>query len=185
MIFSPKTEEAMTRFAKEAIKNSLDKSELSYFERLELKAKQLQEKTKKSFGTNREEETAELTSYMRDYMEQLINEEGLSETDAFAKAKAVFQIDSSNHSEAEKKQERLSYYENLDPATEEAIGLSYASRMFLGTVIGAVLGIFGQIFYDGAIFGVVLWIMLGLGLLFGLGLGMASHAKISKSRIER
>lgn len=181
MTFTPKTEEAITKFAKETIKNTLDKNELSYFERLELKARELQEKTKKNFSTNREEDVEELTSYMRDYMNQLVAEEHLSEADALEKAKSVFYV-KRTRPEEEKELERIAYYESIDPATEEAIGLAYGSRIILGIVLGAIIGILGQIYYDGTIWGIVLWIMIGLGMLLGVGLGLASHAGISKSR---
>lgn len=105
-------------------------------------------------------------------------EENLSEQDALNKAMATFRADRPLSDEEIRNQERQAYYQTIDPQIEESIGLGYASNLFIGIVIGAIIGIFGQILYSGELIGIVFFLMLGLGLLLGIALGLNKHNRV-------
>lgn len=182
MTISDETNKKIEHFAAEAVKLTLSKEDLSYFERFELKMKDIQKKAQKNFWPNREEDKLELEQYMKEYIEELMQVEGLSEEDAFCKAQASFSVDRPFSEQEIYEKERKEYYQNMDPALEEQIGLTYGSMVLLGIVLGAILGIIIQIWYNGQIIGVVLISMLCLGLLLGVAIGLAKHAKIISNK---
>ncbi|WP_251862325.1 hypothetical protein [Clostridium sp. Marseille-Q2269] len=159
---------------------------MTYFEILGLKANDTINKAKKEVGKfkisskKHEEETEELAGYMTDYIEDLVNQ-GYSEEDALQKDKIDFEVQNpENPLLKDEYCEKLQHYiESMDPATQEAIGLIYGSRLFIGVVVGGITGVLGQILFNSHIFGPILWIMLGLGFMLGLALGMSSHANIN------
>ncbi|MDT2659154.1 hypothetical protein P7E02_04705 [Enterococcus hulanensis] len=179
------TNDKIQKFADEMVKASLSRDELSYPERMSLKLQELQEKTRQNLKPDRKEETEEITGYIKDYIVQLMKEENLSEEDALNKAMAAFRADRPLSDEEIKNQERQAYYQSIDPQTEESIGLGYASNLFIGIVIGAIIGIFGQILYNNELIGIVFFLMLGLGLLLGIALGLNKHGRvINQNRIK-
>lgn len=117
--------------------------------------------------------------YMSDYMKDLM-EKGLSEQEAFERAKEELAYRSESAKSADLQERFSRYYENRDPADEEAIGLFYAGFMFFGLSIGALAGFLGgggrEVFFSGG------WIdtVIGgvVGAVTGLGSGMISHAVI-------
>ncbi|MDT2639966.1 hypothetical protein P7D31_07535 [Enterococcus dongliensis] len=172
------TDTKIQKFADEMVKKSLSKDQLSYPERMSLKLQELHEKTKQNLKPDRKEETDEIAGYLKDYMTQLMTEENLSEEDALNKAIAIFRAEHPLSDEESKAQERQAYYQSIDPQIEESIGLGYASNLFIGIVLGAIIGIFGQILYSGDLIGIVFFLMLGLGLLLGIALGLNKHNRI-------
>lgn len=186
MGISNNTREQIDQFAKINTQNSLQKEDKTYFELLSSKTTEAINKAKKEMGKFKlnskkyEEEVEELTGYMIDYVQDLMNK-GYSEVDALEKAKVDFEVENpENPLLKDEYCEKWNHYiENMNPAIQEAIGLIYASRMFIGGAIGAIIGVFGQILFNGEILGSVLWIMLGLGFVLGLALGMSGHAKIT------
>ena len=66
--------------------------------------------------------------YMSDYMKDLM-EEGLSEQEAFERAKEALKFRSETTVSNDLKKRFEEYYENLDIAHHEAIGLFYAAFM--------------------------------------------------------
>ncbi|MDT2759889.1 hypothetical protein [Enterococcus xiangfangensis] len=172
------TDNKIQKFAEEMVRESLSKDQLSYPERMSLKLQELREKTIQNLKPNRQEETDEIAGYVKDYLTQLMTEENLSEEDALNRTIAVFQADRPLSDEEQKNLERQAYYQSIDPQIEESIGLGYASNLFIGIVIGAIIGIFGQILYTGDLIGIVLFLMIGLGLLLGIALGLNKHNRI-------
>lgn len=175
---STSIDDKIQKFADNMVKASLSKDQLSYPERMALKLQELQEKTKKNLKPDRKEETEEIAGYIKEYMTQLMAEENLSEQDALNKAMATFRANRPLSDEEIRNQERQAYYQTIDPQTEESIGLGYASNLFIGIVIGAIIGIFGQILYSGELIGIVFFLMLGLGLLLGIALGLNKHNRV-------
>lgn len=181
MTLTDKTQTAIETLAKKAVKNTLSSNELSYFEKVARKFDEIEEKARQKFYPNRKEDEAELESYIQDYVEELIAN-GLSEEDALEKAAAVILAEQPKNPEEKRKEAYQAHYENISVAEEEAIGLTYGSRIFLGIVIGAMLGIITQIIYTGSLFGIAFGVFLVLGLFLGVALGLAGHAKIVKTK---
>jgi hypothetical protein len=116
---------------------------------------------------------------MSDYMKDLM-EKGLSEEEAFERAKEELEYRSESERSADLHERFARYYENRDPAEYEAIGLFYAGFLFFGVSIGALIGYLGgggrEVFLtDG-------WIDTAIGAavgaVIGLGAGLISNAVI-------
>lgn len=186
MAISKETEHKIKQFIKQNTQlNMVDDEEMTYFEKLVQKAnKTIGEAKKKAAkfkwtSQKNQEAQEDLMSYMSDYVQDLVAEEGISEADAFERAKAAFSVENPNnpllHSEAE-----WLYYG--EPAVAEAIGLYYAAFMFIGLALGALVGVILQMVVLKESIGVLFFIVTGIGLMLGLALGMMKNAQISLGR---
>jgi len=127
----------MVQFAKEQSQYYLDEAEMTYLERLRRKTGQalnrIAAKLAKFKGRSAmaQEAQNDLILYMSDYMKDLM-EKGLSEEEAFERAKEELAYRSESARSADLHERFARYYENRDPALEEAIGLFYAGFLFFG-----------------------------------------------------
>lgn len=175
------------KLADNLARTSLKKEEMTYFEILSQKTNTSMHKVKKTIGKlkrnskNYNDSKEELSSYLQDYVEDLL-QAGYSEVDALEKAKVAFEVQNPDNPllTDEKYQDWQEYHESLSPAIQEAIGLAYGSCTLIGMVLGTILGIFAQILYNGYFYGWLLVILIVLGLLLGVSVGMAKHAKLIK-----
>ncbi|MGX7351603.1 hypothetical protein RU97_GL001021 [Enterococcus canis] len=167
MTVSVETEKNIKKLAQTAVKAGMEPTDLSYLERAELKMRELQNKIRKNIAPDRSEAIEELAQYIEGYVEEQVTL-GLSETDALAKAEAVF-IEVS---------EPKPVYSELDEASAEIVGLLYGSRMLIGLALGAFLGMVLQIFYNGAILGLAFGLMVLIGTVLGVGFGLSDHSKV-------
>lgn len=105
---------------------------------------------------------------------------GLSEQEAFEKAKEDLAASSESDRHADLHDRFRRYYENRDPADYEAVGLLYGGFLFIGAVVGALIGYVmsgGRLeFLTGGWIDTL--IGTGTGILLGLGLGQICHALI-------
>lgn len=119
----------------------------------------------------------DLIVYMSDYMSDLIAQ-GMSEQQAFDKAKAELAAPGDSDIHAELQERFRQYYENLNPADYEAVGLLYGGFLFLGLAVGSVTGFIASggvptFLKDGWIYTLV---GAGTGTVIGLGLGLIGNA---------
>ncbi|MEW9033997.1 MAG: hypothetical protein AB2404_14975 [Planifilum fimeticola] len=185
MTFSQEIKDKMVQFAKEQSQYYLDEAEMTYLEKLRRKTGQTQSKIAAKLAKFKgRSETAleaqnDLLLYMSDYMKDLM-EKGLSEEEAFERAKEELEYRSESERSADLHERFARYYENRDPAEYEAIGLFYAGFLFFGVSIGALIGYLGgggrEVFLtDG-------WIDTAIGAavgaVIGLGAGLISNAVI-------
>ena len=183
----------MNEQMKKFIKNNIvvDHQEKTYFEQLSDKKDELMKKASKQVGkfkktsTSSQEEADELFSYMTDYMNDLI-EEGYSEEEAFEKAKVAFQVENPRNPliTNPRYNDWQQYYENQQPAVQEAIGLQYASGMMMGLASSTILGVGAQLLFNDHYYGVLMAIIIVCGTIFGLAFGMKNHAKIALKTAE-
>jgi hypothetical protein len=163
----------------------LEEAEMTYLEKLKYKTGQIKSKCTSKLAKLKSrsnlgiEAQNDMILYMSDYMKDLI-EKGLSEQEAFERAKEEFRFRSDTTESADLQKRIAEYYENLDPAHYEAIGLFYAGFMFFGISVGALIGFLGsggkEVFSSGG------WIDTLIGVIFGgiigIGFGLISHAII-------
>jgi hypothetical protein len=183
--FSQEIKDKMVQFAKEQSQYYLDEAEMTYLEKLRRKTGQTRSKIAAKLAKFKgRSETAleaqnDLLLYMSDYMKDLM-EKGLSEEEAFERAKEELEYRSESERSADLHERFARYYENRDPAEYEAIGLFYAGFLFFGVSIGALIGYLGgggrEVFLtDG-------WIDTAIGAavgtVIGLGAGLISNAVI-------
>jgi hypothetical protein len=183
--FSQEIKDKMVQFAKEQSQYYLDEAEMTYLEKLRRKTGQTRSKIAAKLAKFKgRSETAleaqnDLILYMSDYMKDLM-EKGLSEEEAFERAKEELEYRSESERSADLHERFARYYENRDPAEYEAIGLFYAGFLFFGVSIGALIGYLGgggrEVFLtDG-------WIDTAIGAavgtVIGLGAGLISNAVI-------
>lgn len=185
MNFSDEIKEKIKQFAKEQSQHYLEEAEMTYMEKLQHKLGQTKSKfiNKLSKLKSRSDISLEVQNdlilYMSDYMKDLI-EKGFSEQEAFERAKEELKFQSETTKSSDLKDRFAEYYENLNPADYEAIGLFYAGFMFFGFSIGALIGFVGSggrdMFLSGG------WIDTLIGVAFGgivgIGLGLISNAII-------
>lgn len=189
MSISDKTKEEIGAFAKEQSLHYLNMAEMSYMERLKTKAGQTKKKAMRKLarfkGSSDKaiEATNDLELYMSDYIGDLISQ-GTSEEEALQKAKEELKASAPSESsdyQADFTRRMMEYYENRDPAADEAIGLLYGGMVLLGIVLGSLIGFItggGRAdFLSGG------WIdtIIGLvaGVLLGTCCGMIAHAVIT------
>ncbi len=185
MTFSREIRDKMVQFAKEQSQYYLDEAEMTYLERLRRKTGQARNRIAaklakfKGRSAMAQEAQNDLILYMSDYMKDLM-EKGLSEEEAFERAKEELAYRSESARSADLHERFARYYENRDPALEEAIGLFYAGFLFFGVSIGALTGFLEgggrETFLTGG------WIDAAIGAVagtvIGLGAGLISHAVI-------
>lgn len=185
MSFSHETREKIRQFAREQAQHYLEEAEMTYLEKLRRKTGQTKQKIgrklarfKVSSEQGREAEN-DMILYMSDYMNDLMSQ-GLSEREAFEKAKAELLAPGNADRHADLHERFRQYYEERDPADYEAIGLFYAGFLFIGVVAGTLVGYVTSggrpEFLDGG------WIDTlvgtGSGALLGIALGLISNAVV-------
>jgi len=173
------------QFAKEQSQYYLDEAEMTYLEKLRLKTGQIKNSFTaklaklKSRSDLSIEAQSDMILYICDYMKDLM-EQGLSEQEAFERAKEEFRFRSNTAKSADLQERFAEYYKNRNPADYEAIGLFYAGFLFFGLAIGTLIGFLDSGGRDMFLYGG--WIDTLIGLVFGgaigLGLGFISHAII-------
>jgi len=185
MNLSDEIMEEIKRFAKEQSQYYLDEAEMTYLEKLRLKTGQIKNSFTaklaklKSRSDLSIEAQSDMILYICDYMKDLM-EQGLSEQEAFERAKEEFRFRSNTAKSADLQERFAEYYKNRNPADYEAIGLFYAGFLFFGLAIGTLIGFLDSGGRDMFLYGG--WIDTLIGLVFGgvigLGSGLISHAII-------
>jgi len=185
MNFSNEIKEKMNQFAKEQSQYYLEEAEMTYLEKLKYKTSQFRNKITaklaklKSHSDMFIEAQNDMILYMSDYMKDLM-EQGLSEQEAFERAKEELKFRSETTDAADLKKRFAEYYENLNPEQYEAIGLFYAGFLFFGVAIGALTGFLvsggKEMFYSGGWIDTLIGVAIG-GII-GIGLGLMSHGII-------
>ncbi|HHY39810.1 MAG TPA: hypothetical protein GX502_01010 [Syntrophaceticus sp.] len=185
MNLSDEIMEEIKRFAKEQSQYYLEEAEMTYLEKLRLKTGQIKNSFTaklaklKSRSDLSIEAQSDMILYICDYMKDLM-EQGLSEQEAFERAKEEFRFRSNTAKSADLQERFAEYYKNRNPADYEAIGLFYAGFLFFGLAIGTLIGFLDSGGRDMFLYGG--WIDTLIGLVFGgvigLGSGLISHAII-------
>ena len=185
MTFSRETKEKINQFAREQAQHYLEEAEMTYLEKLRRKTGQTKRKISAQLAKlkSRSEKSIDAQNdmmlYMSDYMNDLIAQ-GLSEQEALARAKEELKFRSETARSVDLQERFAEYYENRDPADDEAIGLFYAGFLFFGLAIGALVGFLGS--GGRETFLAAGWIDTligaGIGAIIGIGLGLTSHAVI-------
>ena len=165
MNFSPKIKEKINQFAKEQSQQYLKEAE------------------RRKTGQSRSETTLEAQNdmivYMSDYMHDLIAK-GLSEQEAFERAREDLKFSSENEKSTDLQQRFREYYENFDPADQDAIGLFYAGFTVFGLSIGALVGFLSsggrEMFLSGGWIDTLIGVIVGA--VIGSGFGLISNAII-------
>lgn len=185
MSFSHETRQRINQFAREQAQRYLQEAEMTYMEKLRKKTGQAKEKLEKKLarfkGSSEQGREAQndLIVYMSDYMNDLMSQ-GLSEQEAFEKAKEELTSHGDSDIHVELHERLRQYYENLNPADYEAVGLFYGGFMFLGIAVGTLTGFITSggvpaFLEDGWIYTLV---GTGAGIVTGLGLGLISNALV-------
>lgn len=186
MNFSREIQEKINRFVKDQSQNYLQDAEMTYMEKLRRKTGQ----TKRKVGTKLArfkgqsnkglEAQNDMLLYMSDYMNDLMSQ-GLSEQQAFDKASEEMKFASDTEQATDLSERFQQYYQNRDPASDEAIGLFYASFPTLGLIIGGLIGYLASggrtMFLSGGWIDTLIGIAVGI--LVGAALGMMSHGAIA------
>jgi hypothetical protein len=185
MNFSDEMKGKIKQFAKEQSQYYLEEAEMTYLEKLKYKTGQIRSRVTsklsklKSQSNMSMEAQNDMILYMSDYMKDLM-EEGLSEQEAFERAKEALKFRSETTVSNDLKKRFEEYYENLDIAHHEAIGLFYAAFMFIGVSIGALIGFIAsggkEMFFSGGWIDVLVGVIIG-GII-GIGFGLISNAII-------
>ena len=145
MDFNQDTQQKIEQFAKEQSQRYLDAAEMTYMEKIRSKTDSAKRKIDAKMARFRvsseqaEDARDDLILYMSDYMGDLMSS-GLSEQEAFEKAKAELSASSESGNSADLHDRYRSYYEGMDPSGYEAVGLFYAGFSTLGLVLGAFIG---------------------------------------------
>lgn len=186
MNFSDEIKGKIKQFAKEQSQHYLEEAEMTYLEKLKYKTGQIRSKLTaklaklKSQSDLSIEAQNDMILYMSDYMKDLM-EQGLSEQEAFERAKEELRFRSETTESADLQKRFAKYYENLNPAHEEAIGLFYGGFMFLGVSIGALIGFLSSggkgMFYSGGWIDTLVGVIIG-GII-GTAFGLISHGIIT------
>jgi len=190
MNFSKETQRKIDLFAKEQSQLYLEESEMTYLEKLRRKAGQTKSKLDRKLARFRgsseqaQEARNDMFLYMNDYMNDLVSQ-GLSEEEAFEKASTELAASRQNDNadlHADFHERIRQYYLTKDPADYEAVGLFYAGFLFLGIVVGGLIGfskggsLSGFINQQGWIYTLI---GVGVGIFAGIGLGLISNAIIA------
>ena len=192
MSFNREIQEKINRFAKEQSQHYLHDAEMTYMERLHRKSGQAKQKMIKNLARFKGqsdkgvEAQNDMIVYMNDYMNDLLSQ-GLSEQEAYDKASEEMKFASDTEQSADLSERFQQYYANIDPSEYEMIGLFYGGFMFIGLVVGGLIGYLlsgGRLAFLGGG-----WIDVGLGvvtgLIIGLGAGLICHGVISVKLIDK
>jgi hypothetical protein len=183
MSFSHETQQKINQFAKEQAQHYLEEAEMTYLEKLRWKTGQTKRKIGrklarfKGSSEQRREAQNDMILYMSDYMNDLMSR-GLSEQEALEKAKEELSAPGDSDRHADLHERFRQYYENQDPAVYEAAGLLYGGFLFIGIVVGALIGYVTSggrpEFLNGGWIDTL--IGTGSGALLGIALGLISNA---------
>ena len=184
MAISKTTQSELQRFARAQTRLRLVKNERTYFEQLGARVGRdvhyhgILRFTPKTHLV----EADELAGYMIDYI-QARTAEGMDEADALAQAETVFMVDAPENPLVVNPDYRQwqTYYAQLEQVTYKLLWLVFSSRLLIGTVVGAMLGVLAESRYADRALGWLFWLLLALGALLGLGLGTASMLKVAWS----
>jgi hypothetical protein len=133
--FNQETRKKIEQFAKEQSQYYLQEAEMTYMEKLRQEIGRGKKKVRSALGKLRSRSEASLEAendmvlYMSDYMNDLIAE-GLSEQEAFERAKDELKFRSETEKSADLQERFARYIESRDPADYEAIGLLSTQRSF-------------------------------------------------------
>jgi len=183
MELGKETIENIEKFATKEATEILNNSELSIFERLTKKGNQ----TKGNFVKNvsklkvRSNETKEaieeLRAYMEEYIKDMINH-GVSEEVAFEMAKEKIAAEKEKDYEDEVTEKYKEYYNNIDMARQEALGLYFAGFTLLGITVGSIIGLLLGLTVFEKSFWITFGVSIGLGTLMGISMAMLKNAAI-------
>ena len=187
MSFSQETQEKIHRFAQQQAPNYLDAAEMTYREKLRIKAGQSKEKIEKKLSRFKARSDQALDAqndmilYMSDYMDDL-QSRGFSEEEAFEKAREELSAAGQSEARGQLSEKFLQYYESRDFLEEERAGLFYGGFLIMGLIAGALtgyaLGGGRQAFLSGGWIDTLVGAGVGVGL--GISLGLISQAIIWK-----
>ncbi|MFD1319189.1 hypothetical protein [Loigolactobacillus zhaoyuanensis] len=184
MAISKSTQAELQRYARAQTRLRLVKNERTYFEQLGARVGRdihyhgVLRFTPKTHLV----EADELAGYMIDYV-QARTAEGMDEATALAQAATIFTVDSPENPLVINPEYRQwqTYYAQLEQVTYKILWLVFGSRLLIGTVVGAMLGVLAESRYADRALGWLFWLLLALGALLGLGLGIASMLKVAWS----
>lgn len=192
MKISLETKQKIEQFAEEQSKQYLDEAEMTYLEKLRLKTGEAKNKLNKKrirLRSNSEqglEAQNDMILYMHDYIEDLLTQ-GLSEEEAFLKAKQEMAFASGSVHEASLNERFEACYKGSDPSGYEAVGLLYAGFVMLGLVFGGLIGFFAGGGRAGFLAGGWIDTLIGggVGLLTGVSFGLISNAAVDLIKNKR
>ncbi|MDR3288773.1 MAG: hypothetical protein LBT22_05035 [Peptococcaceae bacterium] len=184
MSFSQETQRKMDQFAREQSRRYLEAAEMTYLEKLREKSgrskRKIGAKLARFKGTSDKglEAQNDMTLYMSDFMQDLISQ-GISEQDAFARAREALSADESEQA-ADLHARFRQYYQNRDPADYEAVGLLYGGFLFIGLAVGALIGFLASGGVPAFLKSGWIYTLAGIaaGAMIGIGLGLLSNALI-------
>ncbi|MFD0896775.1 hypothetical protein [Loigolactobacillus binensis] len=184
MAISKSTQAELQRYARTQTRLRLVKNERTYFEQLGMRVGRdihyhgILRFTPKTHLV----EADELAGYMIDYI-QALTAAGLAEDAALAQAEDVFTVDSPQNPLVINPEYRQwqTYYAQLEQVTYKILWLVFGSRLLIGTVVGAMLGVIAESRYADRALGWLFWLLLVLGALLGLGMGIAGMLKVAWS----
>lgn len=185
MSYSEETQKRIKQFAKEQAPRYLETAEMTYMEQLQVKARQMKHKIGRKLARFRStsdqvvDAQNDMILYMSDYLNDLMAQ-GLSEQEAFEKAKQQLLASSDSDRNADLHERLRKYYEDADPAAMEAIGLVYGGMLFLGIAIGGLTGLLigGGIPSFLAYGWIYTLVGIAVGAFIGLGIGLLGNALI-------
>lgn len=183
MSYSHEIQQKINRFAKEQAQLYLEEAEMTYLEKLRRKTgqtkREIGRKLARFKGSSEQGREAQndMILYMSDYISDLISQ-GLSEQDAFERAKEELSASGDSNRHAELHDRLRQYYENLGPEYVEAVGLLYGGFLFIGIVAGTLVGYVTSggrpEFLSGGWIDTL--IGTGAGAFLGIALGLISNA---------
>jgi len=185
LAISKTTQAELQRFARVQTRLRLVKNERTYFEQLGARVGRdihyhgILRFTPKTHLV----EADELAGYMIDYIQAREAEDDMDEAAALGQAEIVFLVDSAENPLVINPEYRQwqTYYAQLEQVTFKLLWLTFGSRLLIGTVVGAMLGVLAESRYADRALGWLFWLLLALGILLGLGLGIASMLKAAWS----
>ena len=192
MSFSRETQEKINRFAKEQSPHYLQDAEMTYMERLHRKSGQAKQNIVRKMARFKGQSDKGLEAqndmivYINDYMNDLLSQ-GFSEQEAYEKASAEMKFSSDTEQAADLSERFQQFYANIDPSEYEVIGLLHGGFMFIGVVVGGLVGYISSggrlAFWDGGWIDTVIGVTAGF--ILGLGAGSICHGVISAKRINK
>jgi len=186
MSISSETIERVNKFVKEQAQYHIDAAEMTYLEMLRMEAGLTKQKIGKELSRFKissdqaKEAQSDMSLYMSHYINDLMSK-GMSEQQAFAKAKEELSISGKPDFSADLQKRLEQYYKDFDPSEYEAVGLFYGGFAILGIVIGALSGYIISGGWQEFLLGGWIDILVGAaaGAVFGSGLGAICNAIVS------
>ena len=183
---SPDTTSKINKFAKEQSVLYLNYAEMTYAEKVGIKARQARDKASAKLARlkSRSEQSLEaqndLALYMNDYIGDLMSQ-GMTESSAFGKAQSELAAASHSRQSDDLRERFEQYYSTRDPAVYETIGLFYSGFTLLGMTSGGLLGFLisgglSEFSQEGWIYTLI---GIAVGCLTGVSLALIANAIIS------